>query len=261
MRIILFSFVFCVPFAKAYIADNSFLVEEAYNQESGVYQFVQQYQTTAANRIYDYSFTGELPITHLKHQFSFEVPYSRSGIGGKTGLGDVILSYRWQPYNHNGKMEAHRFGLILPTGGVEEEHGNGVTGVDYVFASTSPLGENFQFHWNLGGSYIPEAKLAGKQERENLMALSFASGLVYHWHERLDLLVEFLTIASDSFNYLRKSEDFTYDFILNQGVRSATLLDWKNAEIVGGLSFPVRYAEDHLSSAVLVYLSVEPNFN
>ena len=64
------------------IRDNSFLIEEAYNQEPGVVQhiwtarFGADHRGEANARSWDLSFTQEWPVFSQSHQFSYVVPYS-----------------------------------------------------------------------------------------------------------------------------------------------------------------------------------------
>ncbi|HPS72404.1 MAG TPA: hypothetical protein PLM70_09135 [Bacteroidales bacterium] len=52
------------------IEDNSFLLEEAYNQEAGVIQHISTFQYDLM-RSWNYSFTQEWPVPNQKHQLSF----------------------------------------------------------------------------------------------------------------------------------------------------------------------------------------------
>ena len=63
------------------ILDNSFLVEESFNQEAGV---VQNIFTWSRHRSggWEASFTQEWPAPNLTHQLSYTIPFSKSdGIG------------------------------------------------------------------------------------------------------------------------------------------------------------------------------------
>src|SRR6476660_8917897 len=58
------------------IEDNSFLIEEAYNQEPGVVQHIFQsvYSSGPRQRGWAFAFTQEWPIGGQDHQFSYTVP-------------------------------------------------------------------------------------------------------------------------------------------------------------------------------------------
>lgn len=118
------------------IADNSFLIEEAYNQEPGVVQHV---CTCAGKRQPQRdivcSFTQEWPVTNLKHQLSYTLPYSSLNSNQYHGVGDVMLNYRYQwKGEEDWALIAPRFTLILPTGNVPKGLGTGSSGI----GSTGP---------------------------------------------------------------------------------------------------------------------------
>src|SRR5438876_6718461 len=90
----LFNLVLCAGIASAAVAqeqprrpvegimDNSFLIEEAYNQEAGIVQHifngvysVDRISGTTQRRL-DLSFTQEWPAYGQAHQFSYTIPYS-----------------------------------------------------------------------------------------------------------------------------------------------------------------------------------------
>ena len=88
------------------IYDNSFLVEEAYNQEVGVVQHIYSaYYNVTRHRgpddhNWDTAFTQEWPVFSRTHQFSYTVPFTFLDLGGHhdNGVGDVLLNYRWQAF-------------------------------------------------------------------------------------------------------------------------------------------------------------------
>src|SRR5262245_33812012 len=78
------------------IQDNSFLIEEAYNQEWGVIQHISSFiRNTGGDFVY--AFTEEWPVPGQRHQLSATVPVVRVlDPGRRTGLGDVLVNYRYQ---------------------------------------------------------------------------------------------------------------------------------------------------------------------
>ena len=68
------------PLAKG-IQDNSFFIEEAYNQEPGVVQhiFNLPIDFTNGSREVAPSFTQEWPVFSQTHQFSYTIPYTVYG--------------------------------------------------------------------------------------------------------------------------------------------------------------------------------------
>ena len=80
------------------IQDNSFLVEEAYNQEAGVVQHISTFTLYQESKDWIYTFTQEWPVGGITHQLSFTLPWQRFGasLDGKQAFGDVALNYRYQ---------------------------------------------------------------------------------------------------------------------------------------------------------------------
>ena len=58
------------------IQDNSFLVEEAYNQEAGVVQHISGLNIDRTGKSYEYDFTQEWPVGSIRHQLSYTPPSS-----------------------------------------------------------------------------------------------------------------------------------------------------------------------------------------
>ena len=81
--------------AQEPIADNSFLIEEAYNQEAGVVQHIGTFARPDGGGAWDASFTQEWPLLGMRHQISYTVPVAYEE-GPGAGLGDVGLNYRYQ---------------------------------------------------------------------------------------------------------------------------------------------------------------------
>src|SRR5262245_19564772 len=76
------------PFA---ITDNSFLVEEAFNQEPGISQNILTVRRANIGA-WDIGFTQEWPLFTQRHQISYTVPFVSSD--GASGLGDAFIHYR-----------------------------------------------------------------------------------------------------------------------------------------------------------------------
>ena len=84
------------------IQDNSFLLEEAYNQEHGVVQHISTFARPNGGGAWGYSFTQEWPVGGIRHQLSYTVPVVQvDGLG--TGVGDVLLNYRYQARRRPGR--------------------------------------------------------------------------------------------------------------------------------------------------------------
>ena len=117
------------------IQDNSFLIEEAYNQEPGVVQAITAFRGQGSSR--SLAFVHEFPLWSQTHQFSYSVPYSLRGESRRVrGVGDVLLNYRYQALFESDTSPAFapRISLLLPTGSTTNDTGSG------SFYSTSRVG-------------------------------------------------------------------------------------------------------------------------
>src|SRR5919197_2887218 len=119
------------------ISDNSFLIEEAYNQEQGVIQHIFNaiYTNDSRHRGWAFSFTQEWPFFSEDHQLSFTIPSSHLRDEGQQqhGIGDILINYRYQALKEGDEIPAFapRFSLILPTGNRDKGTGNGVVGYQW----------------------------------------------------------------------------------------------------------------------------------
>src|SRR6185369_17848086 len=78
------------------ISDNSFLIEEAYNQAPGVVQHINTF-TRSRGGDWLYTFTQEWPVGSMKHQLSYT--FAALSVGRADGVGDFALNYRYQLVN------------------------------------------------------------------------------------------------------------------------------------------------------------------
>ena len=79
------------------IQDNSFLLEEAYNQEYGVVQHISAFQRLWESKQWAYNFTQEWPVNpRPRHQLSYTLPFLSAGGALGSGIGDIVLNYRYQ---------------------------------------------------------------------------------------------------------------------------------------------------------------------
>ncbi len=106
----------CLAEGPKKIQDNSFLVEEAYNQEAGVVQHIQSVMYNQKTKDWFYTFTQEWPVPDETHQLSYTIPVTRLANPGATGVGDIVLNYRYQAVLKEHVAFAPRLSVILPTG-------------------------------------------------------------------------------------------------------------------------------------------------
>jgi len=258
-RGLLFTFVFyftASAFAER-IKDNSFLVEEAYNQEAGVVQFINAYQYSDLTKEWNYTFTNELPIHDETHQFSYVLPVlKKAGPPEETEIGDALLNYRYQLINNEHIAVAPRFSLIVPTGDYKKGLGNGAVGFQFNQAVSITVNERWTNHWNAGFTLTPDAKNAN-DDKATLVGFNFATSVVYDVTEKTNLLCEF------SFNNTESIDDSgakvsSSTYYLAPGIRTAFEVG-KDTEIVPGIAALLGFgpsAQNH-DVGVFAYLSFE----
>ena len=95
------------------ISDNSFLVEEAYNQEPGIFQNIFVMTRLRPGEWFG-AFTQEWPLFSQRHQVSYTIPLQRSF--GESDIDDLLLNYRVQlGKGENGRPAfAPRLTAVLP---------------------------------------------------------------------------------------------------------------------------------------------------
>jgi len=144
------------------IADNSFLLEEAYNQEKGVVQHIQSFMYMHKTHDWAYTFTQEWPFFDETHQLSYTIPINRvSDPSRTTGLGDILLNYRYQAILKDKVAFSPRLSIILPTGDYKDGLGTDSVGIQANLPLSLEIGDNVVTHWNLGATYTPNSKEPG----------------------------------------------------------------------------------------------------
>lgn len=238
------------------IEDNSFLIEEAYNQESGVVQHVNTFRLNRDS--FEYTFTQELPLGSKRHQFSYTLPLFRaSNPAGGRGFGDISLNYRYQLVDRETIAIAPRATLILPTGDEREELGKGGFGFEFNLPVSTKLGRYFVTHSNVGATFTPRAR-STTGERAATQDFFAGQSLVWLLHPKFNLLVEGLYEDEEQVvgtNQTTRDHSFT----INPGARVAIDLPG-NFQIVPGLSVPVGLGPSRDERAIFFYLSFEHPF-
>jgi hypothetical protein len=141
---------------KFEITDNSFLVEEAFNQERGIFQNIATW-TRGRDGAWDAAFTQEWPVPGMTHQLSYTVPFA--GVEGHRarGFGDVLINYRYQLLGEeNGRPAiSPRLSVILPTGRERDGLGAGVVGLQVNGPISKQFGDLY-LHANAGWTWLPD---------------------------------------------------------------------------------------------------------
>lgn len=250
------------------IEDNSFFVEEAFNQSAGVIQFISTcYIDNFSSRNVAYSFTQEIPIKDVKHQFSYSINYFSmlSQTPGLYGLGDLMLNYR---YELKGKDDwaliTPRFSLILPTGDFRKGLGDGAWGSQFNLPVTKMLSNKLVFHYNTGFTFLKDAKFAFSDaaagedvKRKHLTGINVGASLIWMPVSKVNFMFEYVSNINDSFNEAGEVHK-SHQLIFNPGLRYA--FDLGKCQIVPGISLPVSVEGLSRQSGAFIYLSIEPNY-
>ena len=252
------------------IEDNSFLIEEAYNQEAGVVQhiFMATYNKDSQNRGWNFNFTQEWPVFSQDHQFSYSVPSSHfiDGADRIYGIGDILLNYRYQALEEDDVKPAFapRFSLILPTGNRNRGTGNGVVGYQWSLPFSKKLASRFAMHANFGLTYLPgvRSRLDGStgalSPKRSLVSYNLGASAIFAILPRFQLMLEWVGPFEESINDRGKA---TREFmpILSPGFRAAVVSEEK-LQVVVGAAAPIGLNHNATNVGALLYLSIEHNF-
>ena len=247
------------------IMDNSFLIEEAYNQEEGVVQHIFN-GVHGINKLFgqekhslDLSLTQEWPIFSQRHQFSYTVPYGFLWDGSQSvrGVGDVLLNYRYQAYLDEKTLTAFapRFSLVLPTGDDQQGFGNGVLGYQWSLPFSTALGDRWFVHANAGLTYLPEV---GAGRSKDLFDYNLGASAIYCVSGRFNILVEWIGHWEGS---LEDDGHIAREFssVISPGVRYA--FNFRNgSQMVLGLGVPIGLTRTAPDLGTILYVSFEHRF-
>jgi hypothetical protein len=205
------------------VQDNSFLLEEAYNQDPSTVQHIGEFVQDGDAWVL--AFTQEWPLGSQAHQLSYDIPLADDG------LGDVRINYRYQ-WIGNGDTDlaiAPRLSVIVPTGDDSE------TGLELGLPISRVLAPRLISHTNID--------VAWQEGTE----VGLGQSLIYALSSRTHLMLE---------SVYTKPDDGEATFLISPGVRRA--IDRPSGwQIVPGLALPIGVGPSAGENAVLLYLSFE----
>lgn len=242
-------------FSKA-IEDNSFLMEEAYNQEDGVIQHISSLIRDHSKN-YSYTFTEEWPFFSQTHQLSAIIPFSYFNKNSVSGFGDIYLNYRYQLFGHNDWITAApRFSIILPTGNPQKGLGKDVTGFQVNVPLSKRLSEYFITHYNFGVTVMPNSKtiISDNEISKTLTSYNYGLSVIWLMSYNLNFMLEYVGNSFAEFDEIGNVKH-SLSHTLSPGLRYA--IDVNNLQIVLGLAFPINFESGNSNTNVLVYLSFE----
>ncbi|HEY3306038.1 MAG TPA: transporter [Candidatus Binatia bacterium] len=247
------------------IEDNSFLVEEAYNQEPGVIQhiFVAVYSKDSQRRGWEFNFTQEWPVFSQDHQFSYSIPSFHTREEGENlrGIGDILLNYRYQALYEGERFPAFapRFSLILPSGNRWKGTGNGVVGYQWNLPFSKKLPPLLALHANFGLTYLPGVRApldaGGLSSRRSLVSPSLGASAILALTPRVHAMLEWVGNFDESIDGAgKKQRDFVS--MISPGFRAA-VIDKEELQTVIGVALPIGVTRAAANFGVLLYLSIE----
>lgn len=239
------------------IADNSFLIEEAYNQEHGVVQHISAFSRPFGDGGWFYTFTQEWPVPGQRHQLSLTLPLQ--GLDGSTGLGDVALNYRLQALAGSGGGVAisPRASLLLPTGESSRGRGAGGPGVQLNLPLSVGIGDRFVSHSNLGATWISGAN-NDLGHQADTTGVNAGQSLIWLARPTFNVMLELAWTRAEAVRepHVTERSDSLY---LSPGIRWAH--NFKGGlQIVPGVAFPIGLGPSRGDEGVFLYLSFEHPF-
>jgi hypothetical protein len=231
------------------ITDNSFLVEEAFNQEPGVFQNI--FNAIRVQDSWAFSFIQEWPVVTKKHQLSYTLAWAHSS--GDNVFGDTLINYRHQILEEGPGRPAFapRFSVILPT--ASNRSGDDATGFQINLPFSKQTGDIY-WHWNAGLTWMPSVDTG--VEKVSFESPFFAGSAIVRLRPMLNVLMESVLNLDErvgAFGSIREKS-----FTLSPGVRGGWNIG--EAQLILGFAVPMTWTGGDHITATLLYFSYELPF-
>jgi len=237
------------------IMDNSFLVEEAFNQPVGVFQNI--FGAVRAGGAWSLGFTQEWPVRSERHQFSYSLAVIDTG--PDAGLGDTLVHYRYQAsMDAPGRVAfSPRVTLILPSGDSDRGLGHGSAGLQFNLPVSKQVGD-WQWNGNGGMTWVRgvEVESAGSvPQREGISAPFLAGSAIYRVRPMFYLMMEAVAVFDEI--PTRAGTVRETSVTVSPGLRGGWNIG--DHQLVLGLAAPITWS-DGRDTGAFVYLSYELPF-
>jgi hypothetical protein len=221
------------PSRKWEILDNSFLVEESFNQEAGVFQNIFTW-VHGSDGGWAAAFTQEWPAPGVRHQLSYTIPFSSTGAA--TGINDTLINYRFQlrEETSGGPAISPRVSVILPTGRADRGLGDDVVGLQVNLPASKQFGD-FYLHANAGWTWLPDVTSTP----------NVAGSGIWRVAPMLNLMLEAVFLIDESAT-------------ISPGFRRAW--NFGDRQLVVGAAVPFTWQNGDTTAALLAYFSYELPF-
>jgi DtxR family transcriptional regulator, Mn-dependent transcriptional regulator len=230
------------------ISDNSFLVEEAFNQEPGIFQNI--FNAARSEHVWASTFTQEWPLASQAHQFSFTLAWAS---GERADFGDVLLNYRYQALMEGPGRPAFspRISLILPTAN-DPDVGDSL-GLQFNLPFSKQTRDVY-WHWNVGMTWRPSADFGSGSE--NLTSPFFAGSAIVRVKPMFHAMLESVLAYEDLPSIL--GTGYERLFTLSPGARGGW--DIGEQQLILGVAVPVTWVAGRHETAAFFYVSYELPF-
>ena len=241
------------PPAKG-IQDNSFFVEEAYNQEPGIVQHIINVPAffTSGDKEVSFIFTQEWPIFSQTHQFSYTIPYTFTE--SENGFRAIFLNYRLQALMEGERTPAFapRFSLITPAGDASKGFGHDRLGYEINLPFSKIVSERVTLNFNAGVFLFPDVN------DRDLWNYNLGGSAIYAVTRDFNLMLEAVAVWEEDVDHA-KNVDRTVTALISPGARYAFNLP-NDLQIVVGAAAPIGLTSDSPDWGLFFYLSFEHPF-
>jgi hypothetical protein len=243
------------------IVDNSFLVEEAFNQEPGIFQNIFGLLRTRT-REWAAAFTQEWPVTSVRHQLSYVLVIDADG--GSAHFGDIAVNYRYQLRGaESGVALSPRVSLLLrPDGDAGLDFG--AVGLQFNLPASKQVGDFF-FHGNAGLTLYPSvessvfpAPLELQAPKSVALLDPFVAGsVIVRVRPMFNLMLEGVLVSTEAI-VARGETDRTQSFTLSPGARFGWNIGAQ--QLVLGVALPITREDSETATSAFAYASWELPF-
>ena len=235
------------------IIDNSFLIEEAFNQEGGIFQNIATF-THNRDGTWASSFTQEWPLGGQTHQFSYVFTYLGAELG--SGIGDTLLNYRFQAMTESASRPAFspRISFVVPTADETRGLGNVSAGVQFNLPFSKQFGDVY-LHWNAGITHVPRARSLSVTTA--LTTPTLGASAIWRAKPMLNLMIETVAEFEEAIDGSATTRTTTVTF--SPGLRGGWNIG--NKQVIVGAAVPVTLDSGRSSAAILGYFSYELPFS
>jgi hypothetical protein len=235
------------------ISDNSFLIEEAYNQEAGVVQHVLAYRRDRRGE-WLARFSQEWPIGGQRDQLSYTL-LVLSGSGSGAAIGDFAINYRRQILGRDDEPVwfAPRLGVVLPTGSVRKGTGAGGPGAQFNLPLSVRVSRTLVTHWNAGAAIANAESLLGR--RGTIRGVQAGASAIWLVAPSLNLMLETAWARIEALDDAG-ARAAAERFVILPGMRGALNLP-RNLQIVPGIGVPIGLGPSRGDRGLFLYASFE----